>query len=731
MEKTSNTYKIKPAGRHLLTIGRDLIQDKIAAIVELVKNAYDADSPYVTVSFALRKSTFNSKGLVLSPQKSRIHITVEDHGHGMSFEDVTRKWLVPSTPEKAKRKISPNGRIMQGKKGIGRYAASILGSVLRMATIDSKKNKTTVFIDWNEFEEAEFLNDVDVEIKSERTNEQQGTKLIMICDECDSWDLKAIKKLRFELKKLMPPDDLKDNDDFRIFLRFDKYFMEIAGVEKEEEITAFPLFDFYDYRIHGVVNSSGDVSLKYINQRVRNILEEKIEFNIDETGCGNIKFDIRVYDREPEAIEHLRNRGLKDEITGNFLNKTETKHLLDSLKGIGVYRNGFRIRPLGDPNNDWLELDSRRVQNPTMRISSNQAIGYVKIESEDKSKLEEKSARDGLKDNKAFERLIEITQEVIKQLEERRFSFRRKEGLSRPKSKTEKDIDKLYDFEDIKKEIKKVLKEVNISDEAFKNIERIIDKEQYEKNILVDEIKATIAIYQGQATLGKIINVVLHEGRHPLSYFRNQIKNMPFFIDKFRQKKDEASFAKLISITEGFWENGKIIASLFNKIDPLAARKRSKPEKFNLYEAIVIIEKIFENELKDNSIKLEVVGNKDIEWSGWKQDIYTIFTNLVDNSLFWLTHKNLVEKEILVSIEEEDGLWNINYSDTGPGIESKYLKSGIIFDPEFSTKPNGQGSGLGLAIAGEAAQRNGLKLKALESNNGAFFQLYMDEELLK
>ena len=47
---TDTTYKIRPAGRHLLTIGRDLIQDNYAAVVELVKNAYDADSPDVTHS---------------------------------------------------------------------------------------------------------------------------------------------------------------------------------------------------------------------------------------------------------------------------------------------------------------------------------------------------------------------------------------------------------------------------------------------------------------------------------------------------------------------------------------------------------------------------------------------------------------------------------------------------------------------------------------------------------
>ena len=47
--KTKEAHKIRPAGRLILTIGRDLIQDIHAAVVELVKNAYDADSPDVSI----------------------------------------------------------------------------------------------------------------------------------------------------------------------------------------------------------------------------------------------------------------------------------------------------------------------------------------------------------------------------------------------------------------------------------------------------------------------------------------------------------------------------------------------------------------------------------------------------------------------------------------------------------------------------------------------------------
>ncbi|EBK2060130.1 ATP-binding protein, partial [Salmonella enterica subsp. enterica serovar Typhi] len=132
----SSTYKIRPAGRHILTIGEELIQDKFAAIIELVKNAYDADSPDATIYFTCNQS------------KNLFEIKIEDNGHGMSTDDVKNKWLVPSTSYKFREKKSPRGRIMQGRKGIGRYAASILGDDLLLETVDGVGEKTKIYVEW-------------------------------------------------------------------------------------------------------------------------------------------------------------------------------------------------------------------------------------------------------------------------------------------------------------------------------------------------------------------------------------------------------------------------------------------------------------------------------------------------------------------------------------------------------------------------------------------------------
>lgn len=162
----NNLYKIRPAGRHLFTIGKDLIKDPQAAIIELVKNAYDADSSSVDISFEI------------SENRDKISIKIKDFGHGMSKEDVLKKWLVPSTNNKEKQKLTPNGRIMQGKKGVGRYAVSLIGDDLLMETVDKNGHKSQIYINWDEFNKYEYLDEVNILVDFSKVSEHSGTELI-------------------------------------------------------------------------------------------------------------------------------------------------------------------------------------------------------------------------------------------------------------------------------------------------------------------------------------------------------------------------------------------------------------------------------------------------------------------------------------------------------------------------------------------------------------------------
>ena len=706
---TDTTHKIRPAGRHLLTIGRDLIQDNYAAVVELVKNAYDADSPNVDIEFRA------------APDCSGYTIIISDHGHGMSKDEVINKWLVPSTPDKIERKTSPSGRTLQGSKGVGRYAASILGTNLFLETVNEGK-KTTVYLEWFDFEKAQYLDDVEILVETTQVSEPQGTQLTMEGNEelLANWKQRQFDKLRFELKKLKSPvsDSLTD-DEFHIKLRVIDF---PKSRDIEETIQPYPLLNLFDYKISGKINKDGQGVLTYSSQRARNIAEEKISFDYGKhTGCGELDIDVRVYDREADAIGYLIRRGFKDE-SGNYVGKNQARQILNVNNGIGVYRNGFRIRPLGDAGFDWLKLDERRVQNPSMRIGHNQVIGYVQIQSEDQSDLIEKSARDGLKENRAFDQLKDITQNVIAQLESRRFKYRSKVGLSRSVNKVEQDLQKLFSFNELKRSIEAKLINLAVDKTAVNEVIEIINKEEKDKNEAAKRIQEAVAVYQGQATLGKIVNVIFHEGGRPLSYFRNQIPNLEYWYESFRKTGDPTKLEKIMGIAEGIGQNMEFFTQLFRTLDPLTAKKRGARKLVPLKKAVEGALSVFEGEMESHGISAKVNGPDDFRFLSWEQDIYTIFTNLVDNSLYWISEKKPPVRKIIIEFQTEgDSLRYIDYRDTGPGIEVEHIKNDLIFEPGFTTKPNG--TGIGLTIAGEAAKRNDLELEVLESNEGTYFRL--------
>ena len=303
----------------------------------------------------------------------------------MSRDDVVNKWMVPSTEDKFERRKSPSGRTMQGSKGVGRYAASILGTELLLETVSVAGEKTTVHFAWKDFESAKYLDDVEIRLETTEVSEPSSTRLTINGDDefLGEWDQKRFEKLQFELKKLKSPvDTVFKNNEFRINLRISGF----PGVEDiDEVIEPYLLFDLYDYKIAGKIGPDGKGKITYSSQKARNLSDEYIDFDIKKevpfnfgksTRYGNFKIDVRAFDRDNDAIESLIGRGLKEE-SGNYVGKNQARQLLNTYNGVGVYRNGFRIRPLGDADFDWLKLNARRAQNPSLHLGNNQVIGYV------------------------------------------------------------------------------------------------------------------------------------------------------------------------------------------------------------------------------------------------------------------------------------------------------------------------------------------------------------------
>jgi len=747
----TGTYHIRPAARHILTIGRDLIKDSYAALVELVKNSYDADATSVIITF----STFGRNDS--SKKGKHLKIKVEDNGHGMDFRTVTTKWLVPSTDDKLQRKCSPNGRLMQGRKGIGRYAAAILGNEMLMETVKDNK-KTSMLVDWDEFVKKDYLDDVELLVESFQSEEPSGTLIEIIGngEKINEWTPEAFDLLLKELRKLLSPfHDLK-KDCFNVKLKFEDFPVDKYS-DTEINVEPFPIMDLYDYRLSGNIiektieevekdypidksqllhikkNKMFDdpiiiADLKFENSLVKGIKPERIVEIINiksDLYSGPVEFDFRVFDRDPEAIEHLIERGLKSRELDSYLGKREAMRLLDEICGVGIYRGGFRIRPHGDPGYDWLELDKQRVQDPSLKIGRNQIAGFITIQPEEISHLEEKSARDGLKENKYYEAFKECISKCLSIVEQKRYAFRVKTGRGRKHVKVEKELQRIFDFDKLDNKIKRRLTKLKTPQKEIEQISELINKESLQKTKLAERLRETVALYQGQVTLGKVIMVLMHEGRKPLSFFKNQIPLIEERIEYLQKRYDKDYFILVLDNLEGIKEQEGLLVHLFDKLDPLAVRKRGKKQNFHIHKIIENVQKVFENELSKKSIQFDIKCCNSVTVEGWKHDFYVVLTNLVENSIYWLSSKKSIKNKIEIFAFDDNGELVIDYKDNGPGIRREYIKDQLIFEPGFSTKPSG--TGLGLAIAGEALQRNNGKIKAIYSDKGAYFRIEVEK----
>ncbi|PCE66310.1 sensor histidine kinase [Sediminicola luteus] len=733
------TYKIRPAARLIHTIGSDLIGDSYAALVELVKNSYDADATKVDIVFKYTEIG-NEQALIIS---------IKDDGHGMDFDTVINKWLVPATDDKLKRKVSKKGsRTLQGRKGIGRFAASILGQEMTLSTVDENGEKSEAVIDWRIFKTDEFLENIELLIEKKETQEPSGTDILIIAkdeiyeevvidengdeeviEKTDSklsyWNKDSLEQLINELRKLISPFEESTEDEFKINLSFENSpFQEI---DEKITIDTYPIIKYYDYRIFGTISNDGTASLEFENNiNPEAVQKEKISQKFELSGnnkyCGLIKVDFRVFDREPDAIDNLINKGLINPVSKKYMGKNEARRLLNEVYGVNVYKNNFRIRPYGNGGVDWLDLDKDRIQNFTLKISNNQIVGFVTIQSEEKSGLEEKSARDGLKENEYYFGLKELAQKALFELETRRLAYRIKSEKSRGKpTKVQDTINSLFSLAEVKSSIGKKLSEFKIDKKAIDEIDNILTKEEAKKAELKEEIEKTIAIYQGQATLGKIVNFILHEGRKPLQFFNSETKVMERYLKFYRAKPTEEDYEQLVKSINGFKINSKFISTLFKRISPLAKQKREKKSDFSVIRVINESLDVFKSSIEEANIEFEIVGDEKVEIFGWSEDLYIALTNLIENSIYWLGISKTDEKKIEIEVIQNKDSVIIDYKDTGPGLTDLEIESGAIFEPGYSKKIDG--TGLGLAIAGEASDRLNGELSARKSDNGVNFQI--------
>jgi signal transduction histidine kinase len=706
---TQGQQALRPRARILATFGDELISSERVAVTELVKNSYDADATRVVVRF------------VAPLELGKGAIEIIDNGHGMSLDTIRSAWMEPATTHRQRNRLSESGRrTVLGEKGIGRFATARLGRTLELVTrrTDSQ-NEVQAYFDWSQFDDPDrYLDEVEVlweerpaitirpdELKrilytrGERPNENDvshGTILRMESLRAE-WDVGLLEELRRSLSRLISPtwDEHKaEGDQFSIRLDVPEQYAEVAGIVRPPDTLHSPR-----YTVGGQVQADGSYDLTFQTagnpdqhlvgtfrlQKRREPLQkggEPPQKGVEapqktrEPQCGPFVIDLRVWDRDAGAIGELAHV--------YSVSVANVRHDLDEASGISIYRDGFRVFPYGEPHQDWLRLDLRRVQNPTLRLSNNQIVGVISISREANPQLRDQSNREGLMEGAALDDLRDLVKLVLNELETRRYALRRATRGDSKKPGLFRDFDLV--------EIRQAIQDRHAEDTEL--LAAIVEKET-DLERRVAQVQEVLARYRRLATLGQLVDRILHDGRTPLAKIGNEADLALRDIER-AQKVDRDLVGKLHKRLLAIAKHRSTLDSLLTRIEPFGGRQRGRPTQLRLEQVIADAFAVLETEIAEVGAKVTLPEGTTVV-TVERAEIEQVIINLLQNSLFWLQQVPKDRRAILVDVSRTDQEVIISFSDSGPGVAPEFVDQ--IFEPYFSTKPDG--IGLGLTIVGE------------------------------
>ena len=640
-----------------------MISDERVAVVELVKNAYDADASEVNVIFEMNERL----------QFDRIRIN--DDGHGMDMDTVVEGWFEPGTVLKKKTQRSPGNRLYQGAKGVGRFAAARLGEALILeTTTNGSSSLVTVLLEWGAFDDDSYLDEVSITYDVSTGDEMHHGTMLTIegVDKKKHWNEGNFQDLHDRLSRLISPFD--EIGGFKIQLDIPS-FPHFTGVVEPHALTRSP-----KYQLSGSLSLEGNVTatLKVDNKVHKQYEAHPIGGKDARVACGAFAFDIRAWDRD--------RTGLSPHMVQFDISITEVRRILNSYCGVSIYRDGFRVHPYGEQGDDWLGLDNRSRQNPTKHLAKNQVIASIRTSREINPEVVDRTTREGLVHNFAYRQLIDWVTRVLSLLEEDRYRIRPRDD-TKPEYTTT-----LYEAFDMSN----VIEQSRIQLGKAHPVTTLVVEKDREIRVGVRKLQEHYSRVLLAAGLGQLVDLVIHEIGAPIGRINREMLFLQKLLRKYAFTKDDKdAIAKSIKSILGWSEQ---VSNLRARLDPKTAGKRGRATSFNVAEEIDGNINLFQNLLEKQKVKVLVSQPKTpVIVHMARSSVGQILANLLDNSVYWLTrhHGDGGGGTINIDLKSIKGGFQLRYSDDGPGIPEHDMDR--IFEQYFTSKPNGMGLGLYIA----------------------------------
>ena len=665
----------RPRARLLQLLGDELIGSARLAVFELVKNAYDADAE--TVKVVLTD--------IDGPEAS---IVIEDDGDGMTLDVIRDIWLVPGHDHRALQRKdlrrTRKHRLPLGEKGLGRFAAHKLGDRIELVTRAKQAPECVVSIDWETLIHHETLADATVQVFARDpvvfAGSSSGTRIVISKLRERNWTRGEVRRLQRQITSMSSPFRTR-SDRFNTILEIPNHEDWIEGILDAESMLRIAPWAFHfqfsrgkfswKYRFNGVhgirldrrilekeeqillMHKKRDSDRSDITEVVRE--SRTIKEVADEStsqGIGSVEGHLYVFDRDPAILKRLGE--------SQFI-----RLYLDENGGIRVYRDGIRVYNYGEPSEDWLGLDLRRVNSPALRISQNIVVGAIDLSLAESYDLKEKTNREGFVENSALRRLKQIILGALTP-----FEAERKKDKDSIRALTASGV--ALETNRVIRPIKK-LRVIAWKSEEAKTLGPLIDQVEREYDELRDGmLRAGVS--------GISLAIVFHE-------VEQGVRTLCDLIEQGGDRSAIRARAQELAQTLGGFTD------LLRK----GPRKRNSLNK--LVRRVIDINRV---RMRKHRVRLCCPVVKE-GFPIFKTDFVFGLTlgalnNLFDNAIYWLgvrrpaDSSDTKDRKIYVNINPDfsEGL-AIIVADTGPGFSDD---PEVLTRPFFTRRPEGMGLGL-------------------------------------
>lgn len=400
-------------------LGRELITDDEVAIFEMVKNSFDAGAKIVHLYFG------------------EDNIIVADDGSGMTLDDIRDKWLFVAYSAKRGqdpsdfRDVVASRTHVAGSKGIGRFSSDRLGKKINLQTrakSSSNAKVQKIEVDWLLFEadDKKTFDTIPVAhsvarefrtpaaIQKFADNLKHGT-IIEITGLRHVWSRDDLQDLKAALAKLINPFG-SSTDKFSINIT--------APAEKDADnkIRARLKEQNLEPSARDVVNGKvGNFIFSDLQGKTTFLTVKLSDSKLESTLIDRGELIYRI--REPNPYPLLEGSDFRCEIyyLNNSAKLTFARRVgLPSVQfgSVFLFRNGFRVYPIGEEHDDWFGFNRRKQQGYARFLGSREVIGRVDVYGATGQFEEASSRNQGLIETPAVEELKQcVMDHCLKRLE--------------------------------------------------------------------------------------------------------------------------------------------------------------------------------------------------------------------------------------------------------------------------------------------------------------------------